>query len=121
MASTQPGTFRRALVAALALYGLVVAGFVSGLSPVAAAPSQMGVICGHEAAPASPPKAPCDHGTCCVLACAAAFAGAAFVPGAVAPAWPARSASAVRWASRPVAAHTLRTAIRLNARGPPAA
>ncbi|ACL60145.1 hypothetical protein [Methylobacterium nodulans] len=95
----------RAAVAMLALYGLVLQAFLTGLNSVPAA-SAAGVICAaHESGRESPGPHP-GH-VCCIAACLGPIAPC-LPPGGQA-AWPSRRVIAVAW----------QPASEAPARGPP--
>ena len=94
----------RALAALLALYGLVLQAFLTGLSPVPAA-AAAGLICATHR-PGEEAPAPHAAHPCCTVCCPAL----PLLPAPAAEAaWPARPVLRVLWQRHPA----------LSARGPP--
>ncbi len=117
------GTARwRALVAVLALYGLVLQAFLAGLAPgpVAAtvpAASSAGILCQTHQAPAGSEPLARAH-ACCTLACPAPLPPPAPATG---EAWPPRSAIVLSWSLSGTAPAHASPARPASARGPPVA
>lgn len=121
MAPIRSGTIRRVLVAAVALYAMLVGSFVSGIAPAFAAGADHAAICGHDAS-GDPAPFPSGHQhDCCLAACAAAASGAVapLLPDAGFLARPERSASALTWARLAFSPDAVRITLPLHARGPP--
>jgi hypothetical protein len=125
MQSRRTRVSRRAIVAALALYALLVQAFLAGFAPAKAAhelSAATAILCSHEASGGSPQHMPLAHEQgCCLAACfAAALAGPALLPSAAA-AWPSREAESLVWAMAAIAPGARPASSPVNARGPPAA
>jgi hypothetical protein len=106
----------RALAGVLALYGVLLQAFLTGLSPVPAIAAGP-VLC---AAQGPGPGAPVAHN--CHACCAVACSGLSTPPvPAAAPAWPLRPTQAVVWRAGFAPLSRGPPARAATARGPPAA
>jgi hypothetical protein len=122
MPRCQTGATRRALITALALYGLLVQAFLAGLVPfgAAAAAADPGVLCQHEAAGDPAPAQSSQHQhDCCLAACMAAAIQAPALPRSEPVLWPARVAARLTWRFDPAQARAPPASPLVSARGPP--
>jgi hypothetical protein len=114
---------RRALVAALALYALMVQALLAGFAPASAAPVAFGeVLCQHEGTANGSPGVPqAAHGLCCLVACASAGAvGAApAVLASVAFTQVGRGSAAIKWSLYNRVESVRLASAAFEARGPP--
>lgn len=118
------GATRRALVAALVLYGILVQGLLAGAlssQAYAGAGQLAGPVCQREAGGHDGSESPADHARdCCLAACiSGSFGTAAVLDGPASPAWPSRQAFQVAWTREPGAVPARQTSPLVKARGPP--
>jgi hypothetical protein len=117
-------TARRALVAALVLYGFLVQALLAGWSPVSVVDplGALGgmVVCQRGAADSPVPEHPADHPhQCCLAACMAGTLPPALPDANSAAAWPARPPLQIAWQVHLPAPPSRSTSPLVTARGPP--
>jgi hypothetical protein len=118
------GVTRRALVAALVLYGILVQALLAGAlsSQAFAGAGRLGdAVCGREAGGNGGPESPPEHARdCCLAACTAGALGVlGAADGAASPAWPSRRAVQIAWTLDRPMVPARKTSPLLKARGPP--
>ncbi|MGQ0446176.1 MAG: hypothetical protein ACT4O2_13880 [Beijerinckiaceae bacterium] len=112
---------RRAAISALALYALLLQGFLAASAPAAAFAFPGGVTCAQDGSGSGAPGSdPVHHhkGLCCILACAAAACAYVATASAV-PVFSARAASTIDFPPVPGLAARAPHKYYFGARGPP--